>query len=255
MTYLEVATEAAKKGGEVVGRYFETTLLRHVKDDNTFVTIADRESETAIISEIKKHFPDHSFLGEEGGETKTDSSYQWVIDPLDGTTNFINGLPLFCVSVALLHKGDVIVSVIYQPLLKLLFHAERGKGMFCNGKRANVSEQDAKSGMVTVGIGKGSAIKERVANMFREAPKHIMKYRYLGSAALELAYLARGGTEGVVNLGSEKWDYAAGTLLVEEAGGKITDFNGRPWTFEERFFVASNGVVHDNLLRLVATAS
>jgi len=174
---------------------------------------------------------------------------------LDGTTNFINGLPLFCVSVALIHKGVVIVAVIYQPLLKLLFHAERGKGMFCNGKRVKVSDQDAKSGMVTFGIGKGSAIKERVAKMFREAPKHIMKYRYLGSAALELAYLARGGTEGVINLGSEKWDYAAGTLLVEEADGKITDFNGKPWDISERFFVASNGVVHDNLLRLVATAS
>lgn len=254
MKFLDTAIKAAKIGGAVLERYFETSLVQEVKDDNSFVTVADREAEQAVVSAIKKEFPDHGFLGEEGGETLTDSLYQWVIDPLDGTSNFVNGLPIFAVSIALLEKGKSVASVVYNPPLKLLFSAARGKGAFCNDIAMRVSTQDEKSAMITYGVGRGAGIKDYLIRLFHGAPKQVKGYRYLGAVALELAYLARGGTEGVINLGTEKWDYAAGSLLVEEAGGKITDFKGNPWTFSERFFVASNGLIHDSLLKLVEAA-
>ncbi len=251
---LQTAIEAAKKGGEVLLRYFETELQHEVKNDTTFVTKADRESEAVILSILKKKYPKHSYLAEESGELQGNSLYAWVIDPLDGTANFVNGLPLWAISIAFLHNGRVMGAVVYNPLLEFLIHAERGKGLFCNGVQRKVSTQGKEAAMISVGVGKGSEIKSKLISLLREAPNYVKTYRYVGTAALELALLARGGTEGFVCLGNSKWDYAAGTLLVEEAGGKITDLRGNPWHLNENFFVASNGVVHDDLLHLLNAA-
>lgn len=265
MDIFTVAKSAAKKAGDITLRYFETSMAREVKEDKSFVTAADREAETAIIAEIKKSFPAHGIIGEESGEKKSASKYQWVIDPLDGTANFVNGIPLFSVSIAVLKNGSPVVAVVYQSVGDSLYAAEKGKGTIWTpsgghdsarrkGKPARVSDGGAEHAMISFGPGKKE--KRRLNLLFSRAEQFVKAKRYFGSCALELAYLARGGTEGFVCLGLNKWDYAAGVLLVEEAGGKITDFHGKSWRFgASDYFIASNGVVHDALLAFVKTAS
>ncbi|MDP3948533.1 MAG: inositol monophosphatase family protein [bacterium] len=251
---IETAIEAAKKGGEIALKYFETELEHEIKDDKSFVTKADKETESAILEVLKSKFPEHSFLAEETGESGSKSEYMWVIDPIDGTANFVNGLPLWAISIGLVKNGEAILAVVYNPLINLLVYAEKGKGLWCNGVRSHVSAQEKDKAMITAGVGRAPDVKDKLASFFRESPKHIKTYRYIGSAALELAILARGGTEGFVAFGNSKWDYAAGALLVQEGGGKLTDFKGNPWNLEENYFIASNGVVHNEILEIIRAA-
>ncbi len=247
---LKTAIKAAEEGGKILEQYFETFLEKKLKEDLSIVTKADEEAEAKIIEIIKSAFPRHDIIGEESGEEKQGSAYQWFIDPLDGTANFANGIPLFAVSIGVAKEGEPIVSVILNPIIPSLFYAEKGKGAFWNNHKMVVSNEDAKSGMITIGSGK-SKDKPSVNELFTRSLNYVKKVRYLGCAALELAYLARGGTEGFVNLGTQKWDYAAGALLVLEAGGKITDLKGDPWNLEQNYFIASNGVIHQQFLELV----
>lgn len=254
MTLLETATSAAQKAGDILLRYFETSVRREVKEDKSFVTAADTEAEAAIIAEIKKSFPDHSILSEESGAERQDSPYEWVIDPLDGTANFINGIPLFAVSIAALKDGIPVAGVIFQPVGNSLYVAEKGKGTYWNGKRVRVSNGDKEHAVITFDPGKKQ--KDILNALFAHAERFVKSKRYLGCAALSLAFVARGGTEGVFFLGLNKWDFAAGVLLVEEAGGQLTDFSGAPWTFGSNdFFIASNGKVHNDLLQLAASVA
>jgi len=247
---LNIAIEAARRGGEVLLKYFEMTgLEREIKEDKSFVTKADKESETAIIDIVQRELPEHGFLGEEGHDINPGAEYRWIVDPLDGTTNFVNGIPLFAVSIGILHENDVVAAVVYNPVTRSLYAAEKGKGATYNGKLAKVSVQPAEMGCVTFGPGKKD--KERLNVLFSKSEQFVKSKRYLGGAALDLAYVARGGMEGFISIGLNKWDYAAGALLVQEAGGTITDFKGNPWTMEQNYFVASNGVAHSALLQLV----
>jgi myo-inositol-1(or 4)-monophosphatase len=253
MSLLTVAISAAKKAGDITLRYFETSVAREVKTDKSFVTAADREAEGAIIAEIKKYFPAHGIIGEESGEEKSASEFQWVIDPLDGTANFVNGIPLFSVSIAVLKNGAPVTAAVYQPIGDSLYAAEKGRGTTWKGTQVCVSDGGTEHAMISFGPGKKE--KERLNRLFGRAEQFVKSKRYLGSCALELAYLARGGTEGFICFGLNKWDYAAGVLLVEEAGGKITDFNGKPWCFGvDDYFIASNGKIHNELLSLAKTA-
>ncbi|MDO8594264.1 MAG: inositol monophosphatase [bacterium] len=254
MDLLSVAIEAAKKGGAVVSDYFETAIEREVKADKSFVTAADKGSETAILREIKKHFPDHGILSEESEEEKSSSPFQWVIDPLDGTANFLNGIPMFAVSVAVLKEGAPIAGVVYHPVGGSVYAAEKGKGMFWKGTPACVSSDGPEHAMISFGPGKRE--KEHLNKMLYKAEGFVKSKRYLGCTALELAFVARGGTEGFICIGLNKWDYAAGVLLVTEGGGKITDFAGKPWTFGSGdYFIASNGKIHGELLKLAAASA
>jgi myo-inositol-1(or 4)-monophosphatase len=253
MNLLNAAIAAAKKGGEAVLRRFETSIERHVKADKSFVTAADTEAEAAILREIKKSFPNHSILSEESGAEKNNSEYEWIIDPLDGTANFVNGIPLFAVSIAALKNGVPVAGVVYQPAGNSLYAAEKGKGATWNGKRVKVSDGDREHAVITFAPGKKE--KERLNALFASAERFVKSKRYLGCAAPDLAYVARGGTEGIFFLGLNKWDYAAGVLLVQEAEGVITDFSGAPWVFgSSDFFIASNGRIHDALLSLAKAA-
>lgn len=253
MTLLETAITAAKKAGAITLRYFETSVAREVKADKSFVTAADREAEAIILAEVRKHFPKHSILSEEGGGQENGSEFQWVIDPLDGTANFLNGIPLFSVSIAALNGGIPVAAVVYQPVGDSLYAAVKGKGTTWKGKRVRVSDGDTEHAMISFGPGKKE--KERLNRIFSATEKFVKSKRYLGCAALELAYLARGGTEGFICIGLNKWDYAAGVLLVSEAGGKMSDFEGNPWRFgDSDYFIASNGVVHNALAALVKSA-
>ncbi|HEX9721840.1 MAG TPA: inositol monophosphatase family protein [Candidatus Paceibacterota bacterium] len=248
---LDTAIQAAKEGGEVLKAHFQTALQQRLKEDASIVTEADEEAEKKILEVIQAKYPEHNFLGEEGGELEAGSEYSWVIDPLDGTRNFVNGIPIFAISIALLKGEEHVASVVYNPLTEELFSAEKGRGSFCNGHQFHVSEHDARSAMITIGTSSAKESKEMAAKVFSHALQYVGAVRYLGSAVLELSYLARGGTEGFINLGTKKWDYAAGTLLVLEAGGKITDFQGNPWDLSKNYFIASNSVIHPQLLELI----
>lgn len=247
---LDTAIKAAQRGGEILAKYFEQPILeREEKDDKSFVTKADTGAEAAIVNILKKEFPDHGFVGEEGADERTDAEYCWVIDPLDGTRNFVNGIPIFAISIALVRAGTVVAAVVHNPVTRSLYAAERGKGATYNGAPAHVSAQVATAGVVT--FGPGQKEKDKLNALLTNAETYFKSKRYLGCTALELSYVARGGTEAYVCIGLKQWDYAAGALLVQEAGGTITDFDGKPCTIDQNYFIASNGVAHGAALSLV----
>ena len=248
---LDTAIEAAKEAGEILKSYFETSLEKRVKDDKSIVTEADEKAEARIIEIIKTKYPDHGFLGEESGKQNAGAEYTWVIDPLDGTNNFVNGIPIFGTSIGLVKDNTPILGVIYNPVTDTMFVAERGKGAFWNGHSIHVSEQHEDTAMIAIDTSSKPADKELVKKCFVRSTEYVKIVRYLGSAVLGLGYLARGGTEGYINIGTNPWDYAAGSIIVLEAGGTITDFQGKPWDFSKNYFVASNGVIHAKLLELL----
>lgn len=244
---------AARAAGIILREYFETPLGEEEKIDKSFVTRADRESEAAVIATLERAFPDYGVLGEESGESAGASDDRWIIDPLDGTANFMNAIPIFAVSIAHMKGERVINAVVSNPITGTIFSASRGRGAFVNDAPMRVSSDTKKNVVVTFGKSSKREDGERVNALFVATQQDGFRVRYLGSAALELAYLARGGTDGYFNIGTHLWDYAAGTLLVEEAGGMITDLSGRPWRSDERYFIASNGKIHDRLLARAGT--
>jgi myo-inositol-1(or 4)-monophosphatase len=253
---LEVAIRAALEAGKILEKYFETEMEHLIKEDKTIVTIADRESEEKIKEIILGEFPGHSIEGEETGYTENGSDYTWHVDPLDGTRNFANGIPFFATSIGLEKKGELVVGVVNNPVPKSsLFFAEKGKGAYNDGRKIYVSRDGASRAIVTstpnsrrgeenkrLGVGLRSSLTEE---------GKLSSTRNFGCSALNLAYLARGSLEAVIELGFDTYDFAAGVLLVGEAGGKITDLEGNPWKFPENYFIASNGLFHDLLVEEV----
>ncbi len=251
---LEVAIKAALEAGKILEKYFETEILKEFKEDTSIVTLADRESEDVIKKIILNAFSAHSILGEETGMTGKrgrENDYIWHVDPIDGTRNFANGIPLFAVSIALVCRDEVIVGVVYNPATRSLFYAEKGRGAYLNDKKISVSKDDKDYAIVTVSPGNRSAEKQLLLELYYNLPKIIRSVRNLGCTAIELAYLARGGTEAYIQLGLNTYDFAAGVLIVQEAGGKITTLDGSPWKFPENHFIASNGIFHDLLVEEV----
>ncbi len=248
---LEVAINAALEAGKIVEKYFETEILKSVKEDKSIVTLADKESEEVIKKIIFQAFPAHSILGEETGMNGAKGDYVWHVDPVDGTTNFANGIPIFAVSIALEHKGGLIVGVVYNPSTHSLFYAEKGEGAYFNDKKISVSQDDQTTCIVTTSSSRKKEDKLLQRNLLYSMPEKLRSVRNLGSTALELAYVSRGGLEANIQLGLSTYDFAAGSLLVQEAGGKITKLDGSPWAFPENKFIASNGVFHDILVEEV----
>jgi myo-inositol-1(or 4)-monophosphatase len=254
MDYLNAAIEIAKEAG----RFLKINLgkvknIQRKKEEINLVTEIDKESEKKIVEFIKSKFPHHSILAEEGGEAKSDSSYKWIIDPLDGTTNYTHSFPVFCVSIALEYKGEVILGVIYDPNFDELFWAEKGKGAFLNGKKISVSKTDKliKSMLAT---GFPYNIRENPDNCIEHFVNFLMEaqaIRRLGSAALDLAYVACGRLDGFWEVNLNPWDVAAGKIIVEEAGGKITDFYGNKFSIYTKGVVASNGLIHEQMLEVI----
>ncbi len=249
---LEIAIKAALEAGKILEKYFETEILKEFKEDNSIVTRADKESEEVIKKIILETFPTHSILGEETGLTKNESRCTWHIDPVDGTRNFANGIPLFAVSIALVCQQKVKVGVVYNPATQSLFYAEEGKGAYFHNKRIFVSKDGPEQAIVTIAPGR----KKTDGDLFRELYYDIKKKvarssRDLGCTAVELAYVARGGVEANIQLGLETYDFAAGVLLVQEAGGTITRLDGGAWQFPQNEFIASNGIFHDKLVEEV----
>ncbi len=246
---LQVAIKAALEAGKILEGYFETEIMKSVKEDKSLVTLADKESEEIIKKIIFEAFPDHSILGEETGMNGNKGEYVWHVDPVDGTRNFANGIPIFAVSIALVYRDEVIVGVVYNPATKSLFYAEKNKGAFLNDKKISVSKDDKDHAIFTVSPSKGDSDRKLKRELLHYFPKNVVQsVRDLGCTALELSYVARGGLEVNAQLGLNTYDFAAGTLLVQEAGGVITNLDGSPWAFPNNQLIASNGVFHDLLV-------
>ena len=228
---LNIAIRAARNAGKIIARSFEEIDMVETsqKGSNDFVTNVDHDAENAIIATIRKSYPDHSIVGEEFGENKGENSdYQWIVDPLDGTTNFIKGIPHFSVSIALKVKGKLDQAVIYDPMRSELFTASRGGGAQLNGYRIRCSKaKEIESTVLATGFPhKNKHQLDTYLAMFKDFFVETSDIRRAGSAALDLAYVAAGRVDGYWEMGLKPWDTAAGQLLVQEAGGIITDFAG-----------------------------
>ena len=235
--------------------YFQQHVKIEYKGDADLVTIADRESEILIRERIKARWPSHDILGEEQGLLDRGSDYRWYVDPLDGTTNFAHGFPVFCVSIALEHqtlelKGERIAAVIYDPTRDELFSAEQGRGAQLNGESIHVSKtHTVKESLLATGFPSRKRHKNPNIYFYHQITLHSHGVRRAGSAALDLCNVAAGRFDGFWEFNLNPWDTAAGVLIVEEAGGKVTRFNGSPFEIDSRETVASNGLVHEALLR------
>ncbi|MEN8207588.1 MAG: inositol monophosphatase family protein, partial [Pseudomonadota bacterium] len=228
------------------------SLAIHTKDRNDFVTEVDQKAEQEIIYTLRKAFPDHGILAEESGLREGDD-YQWIIDPLDGTTNFLHGFPQFAVSIALRHKGRLEHGVVYDPLRQELFTATRGAGAMLNDRRIRVTKRNSLDGAL---LGTGFPFKaqqhlETYLDMFRALFPNTAGIRRPGSAALDLAYVAAGRLDGFWEIGLNIWDMAAGVLLIQEAGGLSGDFLGGHEHLESGNLVAGNPKVFTDILKTI----
>ncbi len=256
--YTSVAIDAAQEAGQILLDWMEKGFTVEFKGVMNLVTDADRAAEQAIVKRILSAFPDHQILAEEGGASSGSASrYKWVIDPLDGTTNYTHTFPAFCVSIGLEIDGRVAIGVVFDPMRKELFVAEKGKGASCNGETISVSR--AKSldhGLLVTGFSYDvrQDKTDNNFNFFRSFVKRAQGVRRTGSAALDLCYVAMGRFDGFWEMKLAPWDIAAGSLVVTEAGGAISDFSGNPFSIYSDEVLASNGLIHDEMLRVFSEA-
>ncbi len=252
---LNIAVRAARRAGDIIVRHCDRLdqLTVSVKDRNYFVSEVDRQAEDAIIGILHKAYPDHAILAEESGSHSGDE-FEWVIDPLDGTTNFLHGFPQFAVSIALRHKGRLDQAVVYDPMRQELFTASRGAGAQLNNRRIRVTRINGLEGAL---IGTGFPFKQQqhldaYLNMFRALFPDTAGIRRPGSAALDLAYVAAGRLDGFWEIGLNPWDMAAGVLLIQEAGGICGDFSGAHDFMQTGNIVAGNPKVFAAIVRGIA---
>ena len=248
-SYLETSMEIAREAGALLSGYFERHIGFELKAEYDLVTDADRASEKLVIDRLRAHFPTHSIVAEESGGHAGASDYRWYVDPLDGTTNFAHGFPVFCVSLALEYKGERIAGVVYDPTRDELFTAAKGSGAYLNQRPIHVSKA-SKLSECLVATGFPSHKRHKNPNIFfyHQITLRSHGVRRAGSAALDLCCVACGRFDGFWEFNLNPWDTAAGVLIVEEAGGKVTDFAGGPFQLNSRETLASNGLVHESLV-------
>lgn len=254
-SYLRTAVRACRAAGRIQVAAFGTAPAVEHKGEIDLVTSIDRRSERAILAILSSSFPDHGILAEESDPHSGNAEHLWVVDPLDGTTNYSRGFPYFCVSVALARAGRVIVAAVFQPLLGELFTAVRGRGARLNGAPLRVSSQP-RLDQAFLATGFPYDIRRtRRTNLdnFTRFATRCLAVRRAGAAALDLAYVAAGRFDGFWELKLRPWDIAAASLLVEEAGGRVSGLGGRPWRLPVRDVVASNGRVHGEMLAVLAS--
>lgn len=251
--YLDVAVETAIEAGSILLSEFDHPAKISYKGEVDLVTQADRQSEEAIVARLRTYFPTHAIVAEEGGGQEGDARHRWIVDPLDGTTNFAHGYPCFAVSIGFEEAGELQVGVIYQPVTKELFTACRGEGAYLNEKRITVSSIERLSTSL-LATGFPSTKRARNPNILYYWNFTLRSHgvRRDGSAALDLASVACGRFDGFWEFGLHAWDTAAGVLLVREAGGKVTGFAGQPYRPGDYETLASNGRVHAELQQVAS---
>ncbi len=246
-----VLLQAVATAGPIMKESFNGSFKISNKEGiNNLVTEVDHASEKAIIGIIKDHYPGHFILSEETGEIVMDSEYKWIVDPIDGTVNYANGIPICCVSIAVEHKGKMLLGAVFNPFLNELFIAEKGRGATLNDKPIHVShKQDMASSCLVTGFPYRLLDEPNgPLDIFNKLIRRGIPVRRLGSAAIDLCWVAAGRFDGFYEHKLEAWDSAAGFLIVEEAGGKVTDFNGNAYSPYQPRILATNGKIHDQLL-------
>ena len=249
--YLPLAVAAAKEAGRIQRLHVGHSHLVEYKGEFNPVTEVDRHCEQAIVKMISDAFPEHDILTEESPFERKGSPWKWIIDPLDGTTNYFHGFPCFCASIGLEVEGEVKLGVVYVPTLNELFHAEKGKGAFLNGERIVVSRIDRLNRSLLC-TGFPYDVHEHAdfyLRYFRQFLTKSFAVRRPGSAAIDLSYLATGRFDGFWEFKLHAWDVVAASLLVTEAGGKVTDFQGRPFNIYSGETLASNGLIHEEMIQ------
>ena len=253
---VNIGVRAARRAGEIMVRQINRLESLEVveKGRNEFVSAVDHAAEEAIIEVIRDHYPDHAILGEESGASG-DHEYQWIIDPLDGTTNYLHGFPVFSVSIAVARSGTLEHGVVYDPLRQEIFTASRGEGAQLDGRRIRVSKHiSLRRALLATGFPYRITGERTDAylEMLRAVLAETSGVRRLGSAALDLCYVAAGRVDGFWELGLNKWDLAAGALIIREAGGRISDFKGTDGFMESGDIVAGTPKVYAALSKLLA---
>ena len=246
--------QAVEVGAKELTRFFNGTFTIASKTSiNDLVTEADHASEKAIIGLIQSQFPDHFILSEETGEIATTSEYKWIIDPIDGTVNFANGIPICCVSVGLEKEGTIIMGAVYNPIINEFYFAEKGKGAFLNDKKISVSKKTKviESCLVTGFPYTYLDTPNGPLQVFEKLIRQGIPVRRLGSAAIDLCWVAAGRFDGFYEHKLQAWDSAAGFLMVEEAGGKVTDYKGEYYSVYQPHILATNGQIHNELLSVI----
>lgn len=243
-----------KRAGDTLIKCFreDKRLLNLRSTAKEAITKYDKEIDNLIIKEVKSYYPHHSLLTEEGGLVEGDPDWLWVVDSLDGTGNFANFNPFFCVCIALRHKNDLLLGAIYAPAIDEFYLAEKEKGAYLNGKRIHVSEITELSQAYLIYCEGGEKDRKRTGNILSKVYPYVTDMRKLGSAGIEAAWVAAGRGEAYYTTKIEPWDVAAGVLLVQEAGGKVSDFQGNPWKPITSDLLFSNGKVHQNILSLIS---
>jgi myo-inositol-1(or 4)-monophosphatase len=260
LEWVPKASEIAREAGTRLREFLAQGVETEYKGDVDLVTVADRTVEKLIRGRLGEVFSDHGIYGEEGTRERMEQEFRWYVDPLDGTTNFAHGMPHFCVSMGLEprkpgggpgHEGEIVAGVIYDPMLDELFSAERGKGARLNGHPIHVSRvPDLAESLVATGFPSRKRHDSPNVHFYHEFTLRSHGVRRAGSAALDLAYVACGRYEAFWEFNLNPWDTAAGTLLVEEAGGRMSDFAGGPFCLDSREVLASNGRIHEELVSM-----
>ena len=251
---MRTAERAAREAGALLREMLGTHIsIRSKGVRSNLVTEADTQSEALIRKLIAQEFPDDALLGEEGGATAGHGTGRWIVDPLDGTTNFAHGYRCFCVSIAFESEGALLLGAVYDPMADEMYSAEKGAGATCNGERLAVSPNgDLRDGLVVTGFpplgAEGAIPNMRTMERFMRRAQAV---RRDGSAALDLCYVAAGRFEGFWEAGLHAWDVAAGALIVAEAGGRVTDYSGQPLQVDRGQILATNGLVHDAMLEVL----
>lgn len=243
---------AYKAGAYAIKNLGKIKEISHKNGHNNLVTNVDKKCEKMIVSMIKKHFPEHSILAEEGGELLLRDDFKWIIDPLDGTTNYAHALPIFCVSIAVAYKDDVKFGVVYDPARDEMFEAEEGKGAYLNGKKISVSKIDKiPDSLMVTGFAYDMDTRKKNLDFMRKMLEKAQAVRRLGAAAIDLCYVACGRFEGFWEFGLAPWDTAAGQLIVKEAGGKISTLDNGKFDIFQKQIVATNGMIHAEMIKLL----
>ncbi len=256
----QIAIECAREAGEYLRRCFrhEKQIVK-TKEDTSPVTLCDMTSHHMIVEKIRNAFPTHKILSEESPnalDTVIGVEPTWVIDPLDGTSNFIADIPLFAITIAFVVNHETQLGLIYDPIHDDLFIAEKGNGSMLNGKSIHVSTRaTTKGGMLFAGRGYKQRDRDRHGEIILAMEKETTYFRRLGCAAVMLSSVAAGRADSVILTGSKPWDTLAGALLIEEAGGKVTDYCGNPWNYKCEDLLASNGLIHDQLMGMTCNIS
>lgn len=253
MSYKSIAIKAAKEAGKILKKEFSGVLDIKAKTRHDIVSQADYKSEDKIIAIIKKYFPEHSIIAEESGKHINLSNYTWYIDALDGTSNFVTGNPYFSVSIALAYKRQIILGVVFNPIIDELYLAEKGRGAYLNNKRVSVSNKNnIKDALLASAYSsEESSIKKglkTVEKLALNSRKVVINF----SPALDLCNIANGRLDGLIDNGTTPEDHAAGSLIVTEAGGKIRNYKHQSWDVNEIGIIASNGKIHNSIIKIIS---